>query len=204
MVADSITARCGCGAVEATVRDTAGVVRLVCMCRGCQTYARFLGREEDMLDAAGGTDLYMLAPAQVSITAGAEELRCARMTSRGAMRWYAGCCRTPVANSLESSRVAWLSMSHVFMDHPEGLSREEGFAPVRWRIHARYARRAVEGAHRTVPPALALWALGTLGRATLRGQQRPSPFFREDGSPRSAPVVLDAEQRAALGYGDHG
>ena len=85
--------RCQCGAVRGlanTVAPDTGM-HVVCMCDDCQAFAHFLERD-DVLDASGGTAIFQLRPAQLEITAGREHLRCMRLSEKGLLRWYAGCC----------------------------------------------------------------------------------------------------------------
>ena len=92
--------RCRCGQMRGVARKvspSAGF-RIVCYCKDCQAFARFLGRP-DVLDAAGGTDIFQMATGRVTLTAGTEALRCLRLSDQGVFRWYADCCRTPIANS---------------------------------------------------------------------------------------------------------
>nr|WP_269809318.1 DUF6151 family protein [Enterovibrio nigricans] len=50
------------------------------------------------LDEWGGTDIYQVPPANIHIDSGAENLRCVRVKNKGIYRFYANCCRTPIAN----------------------------------------------------------------------------------------------------------
>jgi hypothetical protein len=67
--------------------------RVLCYCKDCQAFARFLERA-DVLDAAGGTDIFQMPPGRVKLTAGTDAVRCLRLSNRGIYRWYADCCRT--------------------------------------------------------------------------------------------------------------
>ena len=65
--------RCQCGrmrGVASHVSPSSGF-RFVCYCGDCQAFARFLDRA-DVLDHAGGTDIFHMPPARVKLTAGAE------------------------------------------------------------------------------------------------------------------------------------
>src|SRR5262245_3209733 len=96
-----IPLKCDCGKVRgiaAGAGPSAGL-RVVCYCDDCQAYAHFLERR-DILDQWGGSDVYAMALASVRITDGADELRCVRLSLKGLFRWYAGCCRTPIGNSM--------------------------------------------------------------------------------------------------------
>jgi uncharacterized protein DUF6151 len=81
--------------------------RFGCYRKDCQAFARFLGRP-DVLDQAGGTDIFQMPPGRVELTAGADALRCVNLGSRGVFRWYSDCCRTPVANTA-GPRLDWHS-----------------------------------------------------------------------------------------------
>src|SRR5579871_159514 len=96
----TVPLRCRCGEVRGIARQVSpkGGFRVVCYCEDCQTFARFLQRE-DVLDAAGGTDIFQMPPARVELVAGLDAVRCLRLSERGVLRWYTDCCRTPIANS---------------------------------------------------------------------------------------------------------
>ena len=96
--------QCQCGHVRGLARDvtpTAGF-RFVCYCENCQAFARFLQRP-DVLDTAGGTDIFQMAAGRVTLTAGTDAVRCLRFSNK-VLRWYAHCCRTPIANTAVSPR----------------------------------------------------------------------------------------------------
>jgi len=197
----TIPLRCACGAVTGHVEHHAPVPRNVCHCAGCQGYARWLDREEVMLDAAGGTDLFQLTPSQLRID-GTEQLRCVRLTPKGAVRWYTACCRTPVANTLDAAWVPWLALHHRFVDAEAvgGDTRSAALGPVAYRIHCRNARQPVPDGHPTGPVGLVVNTLiGTLWD-TARGRARPNPFF--DGRELVAEIEHISEpDRQALGLG---
>ncbi len=52
--------------------------RFVCYCQDCQAFARFLERR-DLLDAAGGTDIFQMPPGRVKFTTGTDAVRCLRL-----------------------------------------------------------------------------------------------------------------------------
>ena len=59
---------CRCGHVRGIVSEflPARAFRLVCYCKDCQAFARFLDRA-DVLDAAGGTDIVQMPPGRVDL-----------------------------------------------------------------------------------------------------------------------------------------
>ena len=132
--------RCRCG----HVRGIAGEVspstgfRFVCYCTDCQAFTRFLDRA-DVLDGAGGTDIFQLPPGRVKLTAGADALRCVNLGNRGVFRWYSDCCRTPIANTA-GPRFPVIGMIHSFMDHAaDGRSRDGVLGTALCRIFERSA-----------------------------------------------------------------
>ncbi|MBI3204178.1 MAG: hypothetical protein HYZ29_21760 [Myxococcales bacterium] len=197
-----IPLRCTCGAVKGVAREVSPRrgTRVVCMCIDCQTYAQFLGRADEILDAHGGTDIFQLAPGQLEIQQGADRLRCVRLSAKGAMRWYADCCKTPVGNTAPSPRIPFVGVPHLFMDHgasPDGRERDLG--PVRFRVQAEDGHGEVPpGSHPRFPPRLLARTLFFLLRTRLTGLARPTPFWDDRGQPSVTPLVLSKAERAEL------
>ena len=174
--------------------------RFICYCQDCQTFAGFLTRA-DVLDAAGGTDIFQMPPARVTLTAGADALRCVNLGKGQVLRWYAECCRTPVANTASSPRFPIVAVIHAFMDHAaDGRSRDGVLGAPLCGIFARSARGPLPP---TAPPppslGISLRRASMVLRWWLRGLAQPTPFFDDrTKAPRSAPRVLTASERAAL------
>jgi hypothetical protein len=179
--------------------SASGGVRFLCYCVDCGAFARFLGRP-DVLDAAGGTDIFHLPPARVHLTAGTDALAGVAFSSK-VIRWYAACCRTPVANTAASASFPVVALIHSFMDHDaDGRSREQALGPARCRI---YERSAVAPLAPNAPPPM---SAGVVARRAslllawwLRGLARPTPFFDpRSGAPRVAPQVIGGAELEAL------
>ncbi len=133
---------CRCGHLRGVASEgspSAGS-RFVCYCKDCQAFARFLQRP-DVLDAAGGTDIFQMPPGHVQHTAGADALRCLRLRSdTHVLRWYADCCRTPIGNAADSPRFPVVALIHSFMrDEANGRSHDEVLGPPLCRIFDRSA-----------------------------------------------------------------
>lgn len=170
------------------------------MCVDCQTFARWLGTEENILDEVGGTDLYQTTPARVRITEGHDKIRCARLSPKGTLRFYASCCRTPIANSAASPGMPFVSIYGAFSDHDAaGISRNDALGPVKLRIQAKGATGpAPAGSHETIGKGtLAGMAAGLLWDR-VRGQHRPNPLRNDDGSLPHEPEVVPKDERARL------
>jgi hypothetical protein len=172
--------------------------RAVCYCDDCQIYAHHLGRS-DILDERGGTEALMSTPGQVTFTAGAEQVRCLRLSPKGLYRWYAGCCNTPLGNTL-SARLPVLILPLVSLDvAAAGKSLDEALGPPTMRMQARYAKGgSAPFAHPKAPLKLLPRVASHLLRGWLRGRGQPSPFFDERGQPRVAPQLIDKAEREAI------
>jgi hypothetical protein len=204
--------RCRCGTVRGYIDDASSEsgTRAVCYCDDCQTFAYFLESSlahgaarfdvGDVLDGSGGTDIYQVASARVVITDGADELCCVRLSPKGLYRYYAGCCRTPVGNTL-SARVPFVGVVHSFMDHrADGVSRDQALGRPVGYIQARFAKGAVPPeAHPKVSLSLIARSLRLLSQWWLKGLAKPSPFFDSASKqPRVTPQVLSKAERATL------
>ena len=157
--------------------------------------------EPDVLDAAGGTDIFQMAPGRVRLTAGADAVRCLRLRDTTAvLRWYTECCRTPVANTA-GPRFPVIGLIHSFMgEAADGRFRDEALGPPACRI---YKRSAIRPLPPTAPPPPSFAMFARRGSKLLgwwvRGLGRPNPFFdAHSGAPLSAPRVLTPSERAAL------
>jgi len=192
---------CRCGHVRGVASEIAPSAgfRLVCYCKDCQAFARCLERP-DVLDAAGGTDIFQMPTGRVTLTAGTDAVRCLQLSSKGILRWYADCCRTPIGNTV-GPRFPMIGMIHSFMDHAAGSrSRDEALGPPLCRI---YERSAIAPLPPDAPPPASFAAFAGRAFTVLgwwaRGLGRPNPFFdAHTGAPLAAPRVLTADERAAL------
>jgi hypothetical protein len=197
----TIPLRCRCGHVHGTaniVARNAGF-RFICYCRDRQAFARFLQRP-DVLDSAGGTDIFHMPAGRVKLAAGTDDVRCLHF-SKTVFRWYADCCRTPIANTAGASFPV-VGLIHAFMDHKtDGSSRDE-------RLGAPLCRIFEQSATGPLPPnappprsvGLVAVRIPTLLGWWWRGLGRPNPFF--DGqmrTPISEPRVFTPSERAGLG-----
>jgi len=198
----NISLRCQCGRVRGVAREVTPATgfRFVCYCTDCQAFARFLA-PPDVLDAAGGTDIFQMPAGRVTLTASADALRCLNFSGK-VLRWYADCCRTPIGNTAANAHFPVVALIHSFVDHNAsgGRSHDEILGPPLCRIYERSATAPLPP-DAAPPPSLRLFAL----RASKilgwwwRGLGRPNPFFDEhSGVPRSAPRVFTPGERAAL------
>ncbi|NUZ08287.1 DUF6151 family protein [Piscinibacter koreensis] len=186
--------RCRCGALRGHLVLPATAARAVCYCKDCQAYAHFLGDPGRVLDAAGGSDIVAIAPSRVRLEQGLERLACMSLSPRGLLRWYAGCCMTPIGNTPRDARVHYLGLVHSCLDEQP---LDAAFGAARVRINTGSARRKV-----TATPVAATVAMLRLLRvmvpARWSGRWRRNPFFDDSGVPAREPQVIDAAERARL------
>ena len=158
--------------------------RFVCYCKDCQAFARFLDRT-DVLDAAGGTDIFQMAAGRVKLTAGAEALRCLRLSDK-VLRWFADCCHTPIGNTAATPRFPMVAVIHPFMDHAGDIhSRDDVLGPPRCSLFDRSAIGPLPS-NAPPPPSARIFAQTREDAAELVGaRSRPaaSIFRRANEGP---------------------
>jgi hypothetical protein len=176
--------------VASNVSPSSGF-RFVCYCKNCQACAHFLNRA-DVLDHAGGTDIFHMPPGRVKLTAGIDALQRLRFSNK-VLRWYSDCCRTPIANTAAGPRFPVIGVIHSFMDHEaDNRSRDEALGLPLCRLYESSATGplppnapgplSVGVFVRRVPKLLGWW---------VRGLGRPTPFFDDrTKAPRAVPRVL--------------
>jgi hypothetical protein len=166
-------------------------MRLVCYCRDCRAYARHLG-DEGALDEAGGTELFQTSVACIALDAGLARIACLRMTPRGPLRWYAGCCDSALANT---APVCAIPFGGVIVARLSG--DRDALGPVGARVHTGSAEASGKRRPRAHGLGQVLYRfIRTTLAARAAGAHRRHPFF-PDGKPLAAPHTLTAEERRA-------
>jgi hypothetical protein len=193
--------RCRCGKVRGVATEISPRTssRVVCYCDDCQAFARFLGAD-DVLDALGGTDICQMAAPRLRITEGRSELRCVRLSPKGLHRWYADCCKTPVANTI-NGRIPFVGIVQPFMNYAgDGRSRDEALGKPVAYVHGKFAIGGLPPhAHPTAPPRFILGAIRRFVGWFLSSRGKASPFFdRKTRAPIATPRVLTPAERDAL------
>ena len=190
--------RCRCGTLRGIVVPAPSTTRMVCYCRDCQAFARFLG-SPGVTDPCGGTEIVASLPKHVQFTNGQEMLSCLSLSDRGLLRWYARCCNTPVGNTPRSSKIAYVGLVHSCLEaHAPPL--QASFGPLRMAVNTKAALADV----RSTPVSNVAGFLGlvrSLLGARLTGAYKDNPFFlAESGSPvRPVHVLSTAERSRAYG-----
>jgi hypothetical protein len=189
---------CRCGQVQGRVTNASpyAVNHMVCYCDDCQAYLHHLGRA-DLLDAHGGTDIVQVAPNALSFNRGAERIVGLRLTPKGLFRWYAGCCKTPLGNTLGPA-LPFVGIVAQAFDTSGRRAQDVFGAP----IAVAYGKYAMGG----LPPGSTEAGLGLIARALrlmigwrLRGHTWPHPYFDRATRKPSRPVsILSHTEREAL------
>jgi len=199
-VSSAVPLKCRCGKIRGSVAPASPSVghRVVCMCIDCQTYAHWLGEEAQLLDDVGGTDIYQTTPSRIRIDEGQDQIRCFRLSPKGTLRFYAGCCRTPLANMTAAAGVPFAGIPHAFMDHAD-KTRDEALGPIKARYNANDATGpAPAGSQATISKlTMARAGMGLLWDR-IRGLHQPNPFRDAQGQPVAKPDVVSKDERNSL------
>ena len=185
--------QCRCGTLRGELAITRAATHGVCYCRDCRTYAFVLRKTDVFLDSLGGTEVIATLPQHLRLTAGHDKLACLALSPRGALRWYASCCNTPVANTPPDFRIPYMGVVRACLEGP-GASVDEVFGPVRMRVNT----SSVKGRVSTMPVSTFLTILkffSWLLPARLSGAYRQTPFFDAAGNPVVAVKVISLEER---------
>ncbi len=195
---------CRCGTVHGWLKpvpDSRGT-HLRCYCGDCQDYIHYLGEPDAILDAHAGTTVYQTSPARLQIEAGIEQLRAVRLSERGILRWYADCCRSPIANTLATGKVPFIGLvTQGVFSTMEAEQRAAVLGPVAYSAFSDSALGNPKGPgmHRKLPLSAIFAVGGAVLRRMMRGDQKRSPLFDADtGVPIAAPMVLSEEEREEL------
>ncbi len=185
--------QCRCGTIKGWVSDPQSANRVVCYCRDCQAFARFLGQASETLDSQGGSDVVQTLPKNVTFTQGADALACLRLSEKGMVRWYAGCCKTPIGNTLENYKISFVGLLHNCLEAP-GHSLQESFGAVRTYANPQGAfgnpKPKAVGMFTTI-----WWFTKTILKARVNGDYKSTPFF-QGAKPVADPHVLSSAERA--------
>lgn len=192
--------QCRCGTLRGEVDQPGRAMRAVCYCRDCRTYAHWLGEPGQTVDGLGGTDIVATHSRYVRLTAGASSLACMSLSPRGLLRWYASCCRTPIANTPRQWKLPYVGLVHTCLELSRPL--EPDFPAVQMDINTRSAPGSTPHRGGAVTMTRFLAMVSRLWAARLTGSYRKTPFF-DAGAPVASVQVppkaqVDAARRAAL------
>lgn len=187
--------RCACGKVRGTAEGVApdAVNHCYCYCHDCRAFVHWL-EQDALLDAWGGAHYVQLARARFRIDEGRSELACLRLSPRGLHRFYAACCKTPIANAMPRVPFASLTVGTLELEGPESALLPEADV-----VHPGSALR---GPPRGSSGRHTLRALARPGRLMAgwlaRGLGQPTPLFDRSERASVEPRILTPAEREAL------
>lgn len=128
-------------------------------------------------------------PSKLIITEGSQYLRSLRLTPKGLIRWYAGCCNTPVGNTL-SAKLPFIGVIEAFISANEDVESKLG--PVRGSVFVKSARTPPPASLRGSDNTFSLHTriLVSLLKWKIKYSQCQSPFFLPDGNPVCQPRIV--------------
>jgi hypothetical protein len=193
----SLALRCRCGEVGLALGEPQRAVRGACYCRDCRAYSYFLGRERELLDAWGGSEIVAVLPSRLHIERGRERIACASLSESGILRWYASCCRSPIGNTPRDGGVPHLGLIPTCLLGSRDEA-EAAFGPLRLRVFRASARGEAPKMGAGALLAGARYLRETLW-ARVTGSATTNPFFASDlTTPIVPPSVLSAEECARV------
>ncbi len=174
---------CNCGDVVLDVTPKGGT-RVVCYCESCRGFVARLGADS-ILDDWGGNDLFQVAPEAAVFMSGADKLAWTKMTDKGPARWFTTCCKTPLANTLETRTVPFLTLQSAYFDTQDDLP------PIEIRVSKSGAKGRVPKSNGGMGRLLRQFAVRSL-KSRITGGWRRNPLFDGAGQPIAAQVPLPA------------
>ena len=194
----AIRCQCGCVVGRATDLSPNAGRRVVCYCDDCQAFADQLGQREAVLDSNGGTEIFQMSPAALTVSRGLDRLACLKLTPRGPLRWYTDCCKTPIGNTPSTHKLPFVGLILACV-HTAGHSLDQVLGPVRARVMVRHAIGDVG----TLPNAHAGFSLSHIAGISWkiftwrmqRDHERSLFFDPETGEPITSPLIPGEERR---------
>jgi hypothetical protein len=187
-MSQDLSIKCKCGQVRGVAKNLSvkTVSRVTCYCKSCQNYARILGATGDTLNQYGGTEVIFTSPSNIEFSHGSKYIECMKLTEKGPLRWYTGCCNSPIGNTLQTSKIPFISLVVSFIDQTNmSVPLTKMVGPVLAKINVPSDARC------NVATSSILTQLRMLLRHSLiiinfliAGYSKNSPFFcSETGSP---------------------
>ena len=183
--------KCQCGSVQGTTKGIAPKLgnRIICYCNDCQAFPTHLGVADTVLDEHGGTDIFQLPISHIKITEGSEHIRCLRLTQKGLYRWYTGCCKTPIGNTL-NAKMPFIGVIHSFIDTE---NRDKDLGPVLGGFQIKSAKDGLVVNPKWHSERRVTFRVFTkLFTWKIKGYNKPSAFFKDDGKAISKPRIISS------------
>jgi len=147
-----------------------------------------------MHDSSGGAEFVAARAEHVAFEDGTEHLACLSLSEKGLLRWYAACCKTPIANTTRDWKFSYVGLIHTcLMADPESFDRS--FPKVQMRVNTRSAKQSTPGMLVQTVTALCGF-MPRIIASRLFGTYRQTQFFiSPDGIPSAEVYVLSESER---------
>lgn len=183
---------CICGELRGKIHDVSpsAYTHVICHCKDCRSAYTHLGLADP--EKVG---ILQTTQDRIAITDGGEHLRVFRHTKKGALRWYATCCGTPLFYTPLKARLVHVGVNTDRLDTPETIGKvmAVGFMPKPGGGQVNKGMGRMLGR-----------MMSRMAAKNLNGEWRDTPFFDDDGAPVHDAKVLSREERAAALMGVRG
>jgi hypothetical protein len=161
---------------------------LVCYCSDCQAFADELDAADRVLNEHGGTEIIQVAPSRVTFTQGHEQIACLQFSEKGAFRWYAKCCNTPIGNTAKPS-VPFIGLIGNFIKM-ESATQKAQIGPVRSHCQTQHAAKSWPSNQKRngYPLGLTMRMMMFIMGWKMCGLGKENPLFTAAGDPIVPPL----------------
>jgi hypothetical protein len=185
--------QCDCANVKGRVKNASPKSgnHIICYCKDCQAFAQFLDKIDSVLDANGGSEIFQTPQASIEITHGQEHIKCIRLSEKGLNRWYAECCKTPIANTMGSGAPFAGLLTYSVKTDPDLLAKT---GPIKGYFFTKSAKGSLPDTIRKTgaPFTMLIKLLSYMIVWKAKGLNKPSSFFDADGKPVATATLYDA------------
>ena len=137
-----------------------------------------MGNEDRILDEFGGSEIFQTYPAYIKISEGSDKIACLQLKENSLMRWYTSCCKTPVANTMTTSKTPFAGVSVKLMRFKSEQDKQKILGPVILKAFGRSARgKKPADAHDNFPITFMPRILKFMLIGFIGSKFQPSPFF---------------------------
>lgn len=138
---------CDCGQIMGRMVDTSPRTgtACICHCRFCRAAEVYLDQTDPGWDGVG---VFQTSTDRVRIDEGLDHLKAFSFSKDGLVRWYAGCCKVPMFNTMRNPRWALISVSVDRIPDPSPLGEIKVVAhepDERGKLHHTGLRHAIWG-----------------------------------------------------------
>ena len=187
-MANRIPFRCNCGQIAGSIPRVSGHIR--CYCDSCRAAEIYLQQPDPGLD---GITVMRFPPETLKVSQGLDKLALMQVTPKGAYRWYASCCGTPMFSTAQSPKLAYAALKGNALQDPAGQGKSLGFV-YKPLPGGKIRHKGMGG--------IVVGVMGTALSALLTGRWRKSPFFDDTGAPIAKPELMpkDTRQKILAGF----